>query len=84
VRFSVLQDWLLRLSACLLVAIEHDDGPGIDSVARISHVKGRRSVGNVVRSGKSSVQEAQPAFMYGPSDKWEFNSSGSQYALIAM
>ena len=36
-RFSVLQDWLLRLSACLLVAIEHDDGPGIDSVAPVSY-----------------------------------------------
>ena len=66
------QDRLLRLTACSLVAIQDYDRPGIDSVARISHVEGRPSGDNVVWSGKRSVHGAEPASMHNPSDEWKF------------
>ena len=69
-------DWLLRLTACSLVAIQHHDGPGIDSVARISHVECGHSGGNVVWSGKRSVHGAEPASMYNPGDEWKFKLQG--------
>ena len=54
------------LPACLLVAVQHYDGPGTDSVARISHMKARHSGCNVVWSGKRSVHGAEPALMCSP------------------